>query len=79
MHTNATLDTGSDTTIIRKDIADNLYLHGTEKALNITSTAPHTERVLSKIVCFQIFSQNEERKGFTIKKPSLFINLKIHN
>lgn len=73
LHMNLILDTGSSTTIIRKDMADTLSLHGIESlsssqfTLNITIAVSHTKNV-SKIFHFQISSQNNQSKSCTIKK-----------
>lgn len=73
LHMNVILDTGSSTTIIRKDMADTLSLHGIESlnsslfTLSITIAVSHTKNV-SNIFHFQISSQNNQSKSFTIKK-----------
>ena len=36
VHTNVLLDTGSDTTLIRKDIADKLKLNGIRRTMNMS-------------------------------------------
>ena len=73
LHMNVILDTGSITTIICKDMADTLSLHGIESlnsslfTLSITIAVSHTKNV-SNIFHFQISSQNNQSKSFTIKK-----------
>lgn len=73
LHMNVILDTGSITTIICKDMADTLSLHGIESlnsslfTLSITIAVSHTKNV-SNIFHFQISSQNNQSKSFIIKK-----------
>lgn len=73
LHMNVILDTGSSTSIIRKDMADTLSLHGIESlnssqfTLSITIAVSHTKNV-SNIFHFQISLQNNQSKSCTIKK-----------
>ena len=54
VHTNAILDSGSDTTLIRSDIAQRLNLNGEERTLNISNVLADKRRIISKRVSFQI-------------------------
>ena len=47
VHTNAHLDTGSDTTLIRKDIADKLKLTIIKRAVNVSNAFKNTRKILS--------------------------------
>ena len=47
VHTNAHLDTGSDTTLIRKDIADKLKLTIIKRAVNVSNAFKNTRKISS--------------------------------
>ena len=66
VETNALLDTGSDTTLLRSDIAVKLQLKGQNRKLNINSTLSHRKNVNFKIVTFDI-KLDEPAKSFDIK------------
>ena len=66
VETNALLDTGSDTTLLRSDIATKLQLKGEDRKLNISSALSHRKNVSSKIVTFDI-KLDEPAKSFDIK------------
>ena len=63
---NALLDTGSDTTLLRSDIATKLQLKGENRKLNINSALFHRKNVNFKIVTFDI-KLDEPVKSFDIK------------
>ena len=54
VHTNALLDTGSDTTLIRKDIADKLKLNGIRRTINISNAVTNTRKMSSQVVNFVV-------------------------
>ena len=54
VHTNALLDTGSDITLIRKDIADKLKLNGIRRTINISNSVTNTRKISSQVVNFII-------------------------
>ena len=60
------INTGSDTTLLRSDIATKLQLKGEDKKLNIISALSHRKNVDSKIVTFDI-KLDEPAKSFDIK------------
>ena len=66
VETNALLDTGSDTTLLRSDIATKLQLKGEDRKLNISSALSHCQNVNSKIITFYI-KLDEPTKSFDIK------------
>ena len=49
VHTNALLDTGSDTILIRKDIADKLKLNGIRRAMNTSNAVTKTRKIITSI------------------------------
>ena len=66
VETNALLDTGSDTTLLRSDIAAKLQLKRENRKLNINSALSHRKNVNSKIVTFDI-KLDKPAKSFDIK------------
>ena len=60
------INTGSDTTLLRSDIATKLQLKGEDRKLNISSALSHRKNVNSKIVTFDI-KLDEPAKSFDIK------------
>ena len=66
VETNALLDTGSDTTLLRSDIAAKLQLKRENRKLNINSALSHRKNVNSKIVTFDI-KLDKQAKSFDIK------------
>ena len=54
VETNALLDTGSGTTLLRNNIATKLQLKGENRNLNINSALSHRKNVNSKITTFDI-------------------------
>ena len=49
VHTHALLDTGSDTILIRKDIADKLKLNGIRRAMNTSNAVTKTRKIITSI------------------------------
>ena len=60
VHTSALLDTGSDTTLIRKDIADMLKLNGIRRTMNISNAVTNTRKISSQVVISIIPSQTNK-------------------
>ena len=66
VETNTLLDTGSDTTFLRSDIATKLQLTGEDRKLNISSAFSQRKNVNSKITTFDI-KLDEPTKSFDMK------------
>ena len=66
IHTNALLDTGSDTTLIRKDIAEKLKLNGIRRTMNISNAVTNTRKISSQVVNVIIKSQTNKYDCFNI-------------
>ena len=66
VHTNALLDTGSDTTLIRKDITDKLKLTGIRRTMNISNAVTNTRKISSQLVNFIITPQTSKCDCFNI-------------
>ena len=69
--TNALLDSGSDVTLINKDLTSKLNLSGDSKVLNICNAILEVSKVECKTVKFQISSvcnslQNSDINGFVV-------------
>ena len=80
VHTNALLDTGSDTTLIRKDIADKLKLNGIRRTMNMSNAVTNTRMISSQIVNFIITSQTNKCDCFNIDDAHVMNKLNIrHN
>ena len=62
IHTNALLDAGSDATLIRKDIANSLNLHGEKKTFSVGNALLNSSNVQSQIVSFDISSNSHPEK-----------------
>ena len=60
VHTNALLDTGLDTTLIGKDIADKLKLNRIRRTMNTSNAVTNTRKILSQVVNFIITSQTNK-------------------
>ena len=79
VHTNALLDTGSDTTLIRKDIADKLKLTGIRRTTNISNAVTNTRKISSQVVNFIIASQTNKCDCFNIDDARVMNKLNIPN
>ena len=66
VETNALIDTGSVTTLLRSDISTKLQLKGEDRKLKISSALSHRKNVNSKLVTFDI-KLDEPAKSFDIK------------
>ena len=67
VHTNALLDTGSDTTLIRKDIADKLKLNGIRRTMNISNAVTNTTKISSQVLNVIITSQTNKCDCFQMR------------
>ena len=65
VHTNALLDTGLDTTLIRKDIAGKLKLNEI-RTMNISNAVTNTTKISSQVLNFIITSQTNKCNCFHI-------------
>ena len=79
VHTNALLDTGSDTTLIQKDIADKLKLTGIRRTMNILNTVTNTRKISSQVVNFIITPQTNKCNCFNIDNACVMNKLNIPN
>lgn len=80
VHTNAMLDSGSDTSLIRKDIAEKLNLSGVKTTMNLSNVVSKTKKVSSEIVSFNILPEIENCNYFTIDHAIVMNTLNIpHN
>ena len=79
VHTNALLDTGSDTTLIRKDIADKLKLNGIRRTMNISNAVTNTRKISSQVVNVIITSQTNKYDCFNIDDARVMNKLNIPN
>ena len=79
VYTNALLDTGSDTTLIRKDIADKLKLNGIRRTMNISNAVTNTRKISSQVVNFIITSQTNKCDCFNIDDARVMNKLNIPN
>ena len=75
IETNALLDCGSDTTLLRKDVAQRLSLKGKQKKLRVTSTLSNSHNIDSATVSFDISSTSVS--GCTQISTWVVHNLKI--
>ena len=57
LDTNALLDSGSDTTLIHKDIVKNLGLKGEKREISISGAISQTEKIKSELINVQNFNQ----------------------
>ena len=58
VHNNIFLDTGSDTTLVRKDITDKLKLTGI-RTMNISNAVRNTRKISSQVLNFIITPQTK--------------------
>ena len=79
VYTNALLDTGSDTTLIRKDIADKLKLNGIRRTMNISNAVTNTRKISSQVVNVIITSQTNKYDCFNIDDARVMNKLNIPN
>ena len=79
VHTNALLDTGSDTTLIRKDIADKLKLNGIRRTLNISNAVTNIRKISSQAINFIITPQTNKCDCFNIDNARVKNKLNIPN
>ena len=79
VHTNALLDTGSDTTLIRKDIADKLKLNRIRRTINISNAVTNTRKMSSQVVNFIVTSQTNKCDCFNIDDARVMNKLNIPN
>ena len=56
MKVNALLDSGSDSTLVTKTIADKLKLEGKSQILTMSNAVCSSTKTISKLVNFHIFS-----------------------
>ena len=76
MKTNALLDVGADSTLIREDIAKQLNLHGSSRNLEIHNALLKSKTVESKLVNFSVSSKDHPEK-IDIKNAWAVTNLNI--
>ena len=72
--TNALLDTGSDATLVRSDIANYLKLDGVTQNLKIANAVLNQKPLQSKLVSFEIYSDSQP-DPFTITNTWVVPNL----
>ena len=72
VQTNAMLDSGSDSTLIRNDVAVKLGLDGTDKSLQVSNILSNSKKINSEVVNFEISSNTTEKK--TIIKNAWAVN-----
>ena len=70
VHNNIFLDTGSDTTLVRKDIADKLKLTGI-RTMNISNAVRNTRKISSQVLNFIITPQTNKCDCFQIDDACL--------
>ena len=75
IETNALLDCGSDTTLLRKDVAQRLTLKGKQKKFRVTSALLNSHNIDSATVSFDISSKSVS--GCTQISAWVVHNLKI--
>ena len=76
IRTNALLDTGSDATLVRSDIANYLKLDGVTQNLKIANAVLNKKPLQSKLVSFEIYSDSQ-RDPFTITSEWVVPNLSV--
>ena len=76
IRTNALLDTGSDATLVRSDIANYLKLDGVTQNLKIANAVLNKKPLQSKLVSFEIYSDSQ-RDPFTITNAWVVPNLSV--
>ena len=79
VHTNALLDTGSDTTLIWKDIVDKLKLTGIRRTMNISNAVTNTRKISSQVVNFIITPQTNKCDCFNRVDNRVMNKLNIPN
>ena len=62
MKVNALLDSGSDSTLVTKTIADKLKLEGKSQTLTMSNAVCSSTKTISKLVNFHIFSPSHPSK-----------------
>lgn len=70
VHNNIFLDTGPDTTLVRKDIADKLKLTGI-RTMNISNAVRNTTKISSQVLNFIITPQTSKCDCFKIDDACL--------
>ena len=78
MKTNALLDSGADSTLIRQDIAKQLDLHGSSRNLEIHNAFLKSKTAESKLVNFSVPS-NDHAEKIDIKNAWTVKNLNIRH
>ena len=76
IRTNALLDTGSDATLVRSDIANYLKLDGVTQNLKIANAVLNQKPLQSKLVSFEIYSDSQP-DPFTITNAWVVPNLNV--
>ena len=76
IRTNALLDTGSDATLVRSDIANYLKLDGVTQNLKIANAVLNQKPLQSKLVSFEIYSDSQP-DPFTITNVWVVSNLSV--
>ena len=76
IRTNALLDTGSDATLVRSDIANSLKFEGVTQDLKIANAVLNPNPLQSKLVSFQIYSDSQP-DPFTITNAWVVPNLSV--
>ena len=79
VHTNTLLDTGSNTTLIQKDIADKLKLNRIRRTMNISNVVTNTRKISSQVVNFIVTSQTNKCDCFDIDDARAMSKLNIPN
>ena len=77
VHTNALLNTGSATTLIRKDIANKLKLTGIRRTMNISNVVTNTRKISLQVVNFIITPQTNKCNCFNIDDARVMNKLNI--
>ena len=79
VHTTMLLDTGSDMTLIRKNVADKSKLTRIRAAMNILNAATNTRKISSQAVNFIITPQTNKCDCFIIDHARVMNKLNITN
>ena len=79
VHTNKLLDTGSNTTLIQKDIADKLKLNRIRRTMNISNAVTNTRKISLQVVNFIVTSQANKCDCFNTDDARVMNKLNIPN
>ena len=79
VHTNTLLDTGWNTILIQKDIADKLKLNRISRTMNISNVVTNARKISSQVVNFIVTSQTNKCDCFDIDDARVMSKLNIPN